>query len=449
MNYKQRKHDIKKSTFEFFSKKKYFSLVLIIIACMASLQAQKEKKYQIGGFIELDHISYFENNDIDEEKINSRNQGILQLEVESKAIKNYHFFGGVEIRDDIADPDRRRVFLDEAYIDIYMNTMDIRIGKQIITWGEADGINPTNNLNPIDYSDIIDTDDERIGVYSILSKYYIDDITIHGVFIPVFQSSIIPATNSRWFVDFPQQAILPTDEIVPALFELQDFDEPEKDIRSAQFAFKVSTTFKGWDFSVSYFNGFDDLPSLYQEFILGQDGVTNVLITPKIKKLQVFGADFSTIIGNYGLRGEVGYFRTEDHKGTNPFIDDSFYQYVVGLDRTFGSVIGENNLFIILQWVHQIIESGEDVPNTNLNNIFQESFVGRAEYEINNSAKFIIEATHDIKVDNTYVQTELQYDLSSGLNLSLIGDFFNGKRKTFFGNYEDNNRIQARLKYSF
>ncbi|WP_066311702.1 DUF1302 family protein [Aquimarina aggregata] len=431
-----------------FCKIKFASLLLIITAIQSTF-SQKEKKYNIGGFVELDHISYFKNTEEYDTKVNSRNQGILQLELDGSVNDKYHFFTGIEVRNDISDADRERVFIDEAYIDIYMKTMDVRIGKQIINWGEADGINPTNNINPIDFSDIIDTDDERIGVYSISSKYYIDDITIQGVFIPVFQSSKIPSTNSRWFVDFPTTVALPTGEIIPAQFVLQETQEPQKDIESAQFALKVSTTIKGWDFSVSYFNGYDDLPSFNRQLSQDQNGLTNVLITPEIERLQVFGADFSTALGSFGLRGEAAYFRTEDQDGTNPFIDDSFYQYVIGLDRTFTDIIGENNLFVIAQWVHQIIESGEDAPNTNLNNIFQESFVARAEYEINNDAKFIVQGIHDIKVDNTYVQSELRYNLSSGVNLSVIGDFFGGKDNTFFGNYQDNNRIQARLKYSF
>jgi len=42
--------------------------------------------------------------------------------------------------------------LDEAFTALYFPTTDLTIGKQVINWGTADGVNPTNNINPIDIS---------------------------------------------------------------------------------------------------------------------------------------------------------------------------------------------------------------------------------------------------------------------------------------------------------
>jgi len=38
--------------------------------------------------------------------------------------------------------------LREAYVNAYMGPVDVRLGKQIVVWGRADGINPTNNITP-------------------------------------------------------------------------------------------------------------------------------------------------------------------------------------------------------------------------------------------------------------------------------------------------------------
>nr|MBO2470908.1 hypothetical protein [Bacillota bacterium] len=38
--------------------------------------------------------------------------------------------------------------LDEAYADVYLDAADLRIGRQVISWGTADGFNPTNVVNP-------------------------------------------------------------------------------------------------------------------------------------------------------------------------------------------------------------------------------------------------------------------------------------------------------------
>jgi hypothetical protein len=43
------------------------------------------------------------------------------------------------------------VDLREAYVNAYVGPVDLRLGKQIIVWGRADALNPTNNLTPVDF----------------------------------------------------------------------------------------------------------------------------------------------------------------------------------------------------------------------------------------------------------------------------------------------------------
>ena len=46
--------------------------------------------------------------------------------------------------------DQQGTFVDlrEAYVNAYLGPFDLRLGKQIIVWGRADVLNPTNNLTP-------------------------------------------------------------------------------------------------------------------------------------------------------------------------------------------------------------------------------------------------------------------------------------------------------------
>ena len=54
--------------------------------------------------------------------------------------------------DSIVEGSIEAVKLDEAYADFYLRNTDIRIGRQVVSWGTADGINPTNYINPSDLS---------------------------------------------------------------------------------------------------------------------------------------------------------------------------------------------------------------------------------------------------------------------------------------------------------
>ena len=56
----------------------------------------------------------------------------------------------------------------EAYLDLSHGPLDLRIGKQIIAWGRADRINPTDNLTPRDYTLLVpDDDDQRLGTPAV------------------------------------------------------------------------------------------------------------------------------------------------------------------------------------------------------------------------------------------------------------------------------------------
>ena len=39
--------------------------------------------------------------------------------------------------------------LDQAYVDLYSDLTDFRIGRQRIAWGTADGFNPTSYFSPL------------------------------------------------------------------------------------------------------------------------------------------------------------------------------------------------------------------------------------------------------------------------------------------------------------
>ena len=52
----------------------------------------------------------------------------------------------------------------EAYLDGRVGALDFRLGKQIIAWGRADRLNPTDNLTPRDARLLAaDIDEDRFG----------------------------------------------------------------------------------------------------------------------------------------------------------------------------------------------------------------------------------------------------------------------------------------------
>jgi hypothetical protein len=426
-------------------------LLLIVMGYVVAGYSQP----RLGGFVEYDNITYFKN--IDRSKINGRNQAILQLELQHSVNPKANIFGSLEFRNDQADASRDRVYLDEAYLNLYLGSFDVRVGKQIYAWGRADGFNPTDNLTSWDYTDFLDTEDERLGLISARVDYYFGDWTLEGVLAPTFTPSVLPTADSRWFPvmaaeipnpQFPaigQPTLKASYALVPSVL-------PEKSLKNTQYAMKLSGIYRGWDFSVSWFDGFDDLPALHTKTIVDSAFTSaEIVLQPRYHRRRAIGADAATTVGSIGLRGEAAYYLTEDWNGTDPAIDDPYLQYALGVDRTFSDLLPDKDLFVLLQWVQEVqIPDRQTVYRiTDLNHVFRKSLMGKADLDFGEYTKLTSEGVFNVETEDWWVQLGLDKSIVDGVNLYAFIDLLGGPQDSFFGPFKDNRRAQVRLKYSF
>lgn len=421
--------------------KKSFLLFLILFkVTILSAQDGVFKNISLNGFVELDHITFFEEK---QETINSRNQSILQLELKSKLSRNYHLFTSAEFRNDLSDASRNRVYLDEAYIDMYFKKWDLRVGKQIMSWGKADGFNPSNILNAVDYSDVLDTEDENIGVYALNAKWYIGSMELQFVYSPIFTSSVLPSVNSRWQSEMPTSVNIDGNNY-PTIYNAIE-ERPKDRLSNGQFALRLSKSFNNLDFSVSYFIGYNDIPEIIQSNVtVNEDNMATIDIKQKFYRQQVLSGDFSWALGKYILKGEGGLHFPSDIPNDKPY-----FQYVLGVDRRFS--IGDNSLLIILQWMHEIKSKNIEYSSRDFNHLFQKNIMCRLEMEFSGNSKISLQGMYSLKYDDFYIRPEYSYNIADGLNLSVACDILGGnksKNGLFYG-YSDNSRVQVKLKYSF
>jgi len=186
--------------------------------------------------------------------------------------------------------DRLRGELREAYVTVSVGKLEIRAGRQIIAWGRADGVNPTDNLSGQDLTLLTpDDNDRRLGATAARVSYYMGDLALTGIWLPEFRPGRIPLpTGPAAGVDSP-----PTSQWKPA-----------------QWAVRLGQTGHAVDWSLSAFNGGDLSPDLRAD-----DDVSRLSLT--FHRVRVFGADAAWNVGRYGLRTEAAYVDTPDPDGVN------------------------------------------------------------------------------------------------------------------------------------
>lgn len=199
------------------------------------------------------------------------------------------------------------VELREAYVAAALGGLDLRVGRQILAWGRADGVNPTGNLAAEDLTLLTPEDaDRRLGVSTAMVSYFVGALSFSGLWMPEFRGHRFP---------------VPPDASGP-------FDRAKRAWPGDQWALRAEHAGGAVDWSVSMFRGLDLAPDLEPTGVRGG-------IVMRHRRIHVVGADVATTVGAYGVRAEGAYVRTDDESGNDPFTKNPYVFVVIGGDRTF------------------------------------------------------------------------------------------------------------------
>jgi hypothetical protein len=154
------------------------------------------------------------------------------------------------------------VALNEAYLTVDTERLDFIFGKKMMRWGTGDGINPMDLINPRDYRDPIASAraDARLPILLANGIFMLGPVTIEGVLIPRAVVNELPLPDSPWEPKGLRELRRSAEsgEIVLAARE-----EPDDWFKDSEFAFRISTVWKGFDLAVLYYNGYTDDPVLH------------------------------------------------------------------------------------------------------------------------------------------------------------------------------------------
>lgn len=288
--------------------------------------------------------------------------------------------------------------LREAYAYWGNSNWDIRAGKQIITWGVADGLRVTDLISPMDYTEFLaqDYDDIRIPVGALRARFIHDSWSIEAVAVPV----------SEFFK-------LPTDPANPwSVGSLPPEVRPEKLIKNMEYGARFSCFLGGVDFSLMALRTWDKMPELMVDHI-------------GYHRLTVIGGDVSVPFGQFVFRGELADDITDDgqHQGNA----------LVGLDWYPGADWNVSAQF------YQAFGAGEPSSLATLR---------ISKDLLNNALKLSTFAYADVRDLGIFNRLSADWAATDQLHLILGYDYFNAKAG-MFTIYARNSEVWLKLKYSF
>lgn len=371
------------------------------------------------------------------------------------------------------DSTQLEVDLREAYVDTHVGPLDLRLGHQIIVWGRADAFNPTNNLTPLDLRVRSPLEDDRrlanVGLRAFLN---VAPLRLEGVWLPVYRATRVPTVASPSYVDFNYT------------------NYPAPDLDNGTGAARLHLELADFEASVSYVYGYAPLPGLALNGITeGRVIAGEVVVEERPIRIErraynhhVAGLDFSTALGDVmALRGEAALRVPKDYESRvhapNPDL-----QYVLGIDRSFGSLnlIAQYMGRVVLDWRRaespEVTEDpaalGTGVPASAIEDaipLIELELRGRNQmlfsqlHEVQHMATVRLEwlTLHDtlslsalgfvnFSTKEWLVFPKVGYQLSDNLSTSVGAEIFAGPDGTLFGLIDQQlSAVYAELRYAF
>lgn len=337
--------------------------------------------------------------------------------------------------------DQVELELREFYVDGEIGNTFLRIGKQQVVWGQADGLKVLDVLNPQSFREFIldDFEESRIPLWMVNAETQVGDATLQLLWIPDNTYDDISEPGATFA--FTSPLIVP--DIPPGVpVTVTPVDRPDDPFTDSDVAAKLSVFVAGWDLSLNYAYHYFDRPVVRRE--ISAAGVT---VRQTYERTHLLGGTFSNVYGDFTLRGEVGFssdrfFLTEDMSDTDGVAESDELSYVLGVDFQ-----GWRDWFVSAQVFQSFLtdptpEIVRDNVDTNATLLMRRDFMNDA---LQAEALLI----QSLNQSDGVLQTSLNYEWRTNVRLKVGADFFYGNSQGLFGQFEQNDRVSIGVEIGF
>ncbi|MDH5433069.1 MAG: hypothetical protein OEY19_03930 [Gammaproteobacteria bacterium] len=328
--------------------------------------------------------------------------------------------------------DESEVVLDELslYVPVSGGT-DIKVGRQVVTWGTADLLF-LNDLFVKDWKSFFngrEDTDLKDPVDAIRLSHYGDLFNVDFAYVPDFEADKV-MTGERYSFYIPGFGIVqPQPELNPV-----KQDEPE-------FAARIFANSDGTEWAFYMYEGFYKSPSKFLP-----DG------TMTYAEMRSYGASIRTNVAGGLFNAEWSHYKSlEDEAGTNPFINNSQSRILIGYETELVTnlTIGLQAYLEKTEDYSQLVANlfpGQIAPDENRTMTTMRLTHQALQQKLLNSLMIFYSPSdkdHYLRYSSQY-KFDDRWKLIAGVNL-LDGKY----DYTFLSQLKDNSNVFFRIHYSF
>jgi hypothetical protein len=315
---------------------------------------------------------------------------------------------------------RPALSLREFNATITKGKLTAEFGKQFIHWGKADILNPTDRFAPKDFLTV--TDPESLAVMAARVIYDTGADSFDFIWQPLFTPSRTPLLNERWTV-LPQSVDgLPLVDLGSEL--------PGR----SSFGARWNHTGSGYEFSASFYDGFNSLPVFQGSLNATESAIDFVRTYPE---LRLYGADAAVPFRWFTVKTEAAYYTSPDHQ------QDEYVIYVLQFERQI------KELSIVAGYAGDAITERTPTLQFSPELGFARAILAHAQYTIDSNRSVSVDAAVRQNGEGSWLRAEYSQAFGQHWRATAGYSWIRGDDSDFLGQYHRNSFALLALRYSF
>jgi hypothetical protein len=322
--------------------------------------------------------------------------------------------------------------LREGYVDYAAGNWDLRVGRQVITWGLGDLVF-VNDVFPKDHEALFagrpleylkrGIDALKLGAYPAFASFEL-------VVAPSFRASRVPDAGRFWLYD-PMPAVTSRETVEP--------DRGDAGLRAYR-------DIAGYDAALYFYRGFQRTPSMRADSMIAPTRIT--FFYPE---LSVYGASLSGRAGNGVLSLEAAYYDSrQDESGRDFTVPNSQTRVLAGYQ-----IQPVEDLSLGFQYYAEYMH-GYSAYRAALPAGFpaEERISHTITLRVtqllrHQTLRLSLFTLYNASNDDYFVNPELRYSFSDQLWGAVGANFFGGEPWGQFGQLSRNDNVYVQLRYEF
>ncbi|MDR2371454.1 MAG: hypothetical protein LBD71_08235 [Treponema sp.] len=203
-------------------------------------------------------------------------------------------------------PGRTGFTLDEAWLDWGAGGFSLRLGRQLVSWGVADGLILTDVVCPQNLSAFagLGFAGSRIAVDGVRLRYSFQTLAFEAVWLPLFCPARLPGKDDPLYPLFYPSSVNMGGTALPAA--VRDA-APPRTVADGEYGLRISLYSSAADFFVMGFYGWNDIPFMGKNLTGGLPAPTGLELLPAYERTVTAGAGAGIPAGEFLLRLETAW----------------------------------------------------------------------------------------------------------------------------------------------